>query len=102
MACTEADWYKQEDAELFDRTLHSFHLTGFNIQTADHPPCLNKIYASEIRETILPRHRRCYSEMKRYRYAETIRDELGLRKMCPSPEDIPPGRFPDPTRPTGR
>jgi hypothetical protein len=90
MNCTETKWGRKEDDDLFDRTFHNLYLNGYNVKSTQRPARLkSRPNDGTITETILPRHLRIYPEMKRFRYAKRIRDEMNLSIRCPSPRDMP-------------
>lgn len=88
MTCGEGWSYRKEDTELFERTIHPKHFNGFLIKNTTYPDGLHPGEKDPyIRETLLPRQYRIYPEMKRFRYANRIRKEMGLPDRCPTADD---------------
>lgn len=91
MSSGELNDYKKEDKELFERTLHSYHLTGFYVKNAQFPDSIKPTCGGtvELQEAITKRHLRDFPEMTKHRYPNYIRNEVSVppRKHPPTSKE---------------
>ncbi|CAL8144244.1 unnamed protein product [Orchesella dallaii] len=81
MSSGENHRLKKEDKELFDRTLHTYHLKGFYVKNAVWADSIRpkpQGDSKEIKEVITKRYLRDFPEMKRQRCPNFVRNEVSI------------------------